>query len=366
MLRVLHMIGSLELGGSQSMVMNIYRNIDREQIQFDFIVDHPDRMYFADEVIKLGGKIFILPTFIGSNVLEVGKKWNEFFRNHKEYKILHSHVRSYASLYLPIAKKHGVKTIIHSHSTSNGKGIKALIKKIMQYPIRYQADYFFGCSKEAGKWLFGERIVKGNNYYTVKNAIDTRRYQLKSDIRAKYRKELNISDSKVVFMHVGRLHEAKNHKFLLEIFREIRQYISNSVLVIVGDGELKQSVENWIREFHLEKYVQMLGARKDVPKLLQAADCFLFPSIWEGLPVTVVEAQAAGLPCFISGMITQDVGISELVVYIPIDQGTYPWVEAVCNSDLKRKNVIEQIKKSGFDIKNMAEWLTDFYEGVCK
>lgn len=141
-IRILHMIGGLDLGGSQAFVMNVYRKINRELVQFDFVLDHPAERYLEKEILSLGGRIFELPAFNGKNVFTVKREWNHFLEAHKEYKILHSHIRSYASLYLPIAKKKGLKTIIHSHSISNGSGISSLVKNILQYPLRFQADYF--------------------------------------------------------------------------------------------------------------------------------------------------------------------------------------------------------------------------------
>ena len=150
MIRVLHMIGSLNIGGSQALIMNIYRKIDKDFIQFDFIVDHDEQLFFAEEIQSLGGRVFILPGFNGRNLFEVKRAWHNFFLNHPEYYILHSHVRSYAAVFIPIAKKYGIYTIIHSHSTSNGEGLVSIAKTTMQYPLRYQADFFFGCSRESG------------------------------------------------------------------------------------------------------------------------------------------------------------------------------------------------------------------------
>ena len=209
-IRILHMIGSLDIGGSQAMVMNLYRNIEREKIQFDFIVDSPNEQYFVDEIKQLGGKIYSMPKFKGTNLFEMKTKWDRFFIEHPEYKILHSHVRSYASIYLPIAKKHGLKTIIHSHSTSNGKGFSALVKAVMQYPLRYQADYFFGCSKEAGVWLFGSKVANSDRFYILKNGIDINRFLFNKNKRKKIREQLKVSDSTLVIGHVGRFNKAKN------------------------------------------------------------------------------------------------------------------------------------------------------------
>ena len=363
MIRVLHMIGSLNMGGSQTMIMNLYRHMDKKQIQFDFIIDHPGQLYFADEIKDMGGRIFLLPLFKGENLVQVRKAWNTFFNEHPEYKILHSHVRSYASIYFPIAKKHGLVTIIHSHSTSNGSGFTALAKRILQYPLRFQADYFFGCSKIAGEWLFGREIVNSNRYYMIQNAIDCNLYRMDQDIRDRFRNEIHAGNQ-IVFGHVGRFHTAKNHEFLLEVFSYIHKRMGESQLVIVGDGDLRKLIENKISELKLQDSVVLVGMKPNVNELLQAMDCFLFPSKWEGLPVTVVEAQAAGLPCFVSDTVTQDVCLSELVTYLSIDQGVEVWGDKILHSDLTRKNVSADIIQSGFDIAASCTWLTDFYQSL--
>lgn len=360
--RIIHMIGSLDIGGSQTMIMNIYRMIDRNRIQFDFIVDHSDQLYFKEEIEKLGGKVFVMPRFTGKNIFQVQKAWNCFFDAHPEYHVLHSHVRSYASIYFPIAKKHGIKTIIHSHSTSNGSGIKSVAKIILQYPLRYEADYFFGCSLKAGEWLFGKKIVQSDRYFTIKNAIDTQKYFFNRKQRSILRNQLRIEEDVTVFIHVGRLHEAKNHIFLLHVFAMLIKEIPNSMLLLVGDGELSLEIEKQIEQLNLKSNVKMLGARTDIPDILNAADVFLFPSKWEGLPVTVIEAQASGLPCFVSDNITKEVGISALVKFLPIDKGTQVWIDAIKETDLTRKNVIDKIIQAGFDIKKSVEWLERFYK----
>lgn len=363
MIRILHMIGSLSLGGSQTMIMNIYRNIDRSKVQFDFIVDHPEDMIFEEEIKALGGKIYVVPMFKGYNIAEIIREWNRFFCQHPEYKVLHSHVRSYASLYLPIAKKYGLKTIIHSHSTSNGSGFTALVKRIMQYPLRYQADCFLSCSELAGEWLFGKKVIKSDKFKILQNAIDLKEYQYNTEARDKIRKELGLNQE-TLFGHVGRFHESKNPIFLLRVFQQIHERIPNSKLVMVGDGDLRNQIEETIKQLKIEKDVLLLGSRNDVRNILQAMDCFLFPSCWEGVPVTVIEAQASGLPCFISNTVTTDVGISEQVHYLPINQGVEPWVNEVVSTVLERKNVLEKIKQAGFDIKDTSKWLMELYTAL--
>ena len=359
MIRVLQVIGSLNVGGSQAMVMNLFRNIDRSKIMFDFIVDHPERMYYEKEACSMGAKIYTMPSFHGTNILRVKEEWARFFTEHPEYQILHSHVRSYASIYLPIAKKHGVKTIIHSHSTSNGNGISAIAKHILQLPLRKQADYLMACSNEAGRWLYGEKACKRDNYIFLPNAIDTEKYRFSVATSDRYRRQLGL-DGKFVLGHVGRFHEAKNHEFLLNVFARIANRRSDAMLLVVGDGELRGTIEQRIKELEIENRVVLTGNRNDVPQLLQAMDLFLFPSIWEGLPVTVVEAQAAGLPCLISDRITTDVDLSALVRRLPIDSPSL-WADTVLNSVCKRLDVVSEIRQAGFDVKDTAKQLTDLY-----
>lgn len=196
-IRILHNLGSLEIGGSQMLVVNLLRHIDRSEIQFDFVIDHNHDMTLLPIIQELGAKIYYLPTFRGYNIIQVITAWNKLFQQHPEYKVLHSHVRSYASIYIPIAKKYGLKTIIHSHSISNGRGVKAAIKNILQLPLRYQADYFMACSMAAGEWLFGNRVTKSQKFILLRNAIDLKLYRFDLQTRVRIRRDLGIMSERV-------------------------------------------------------------------------------------------------------------------------------------------------------------------------
>lgn len=359
--RILHMIGSLAIGGSQAFVMNIYRKIDREKFQFDFIVDSLENNFFADEIEKMGGKVFYLPKFNGKNYFKVKNAWHHFFDEHKEYRVLHSHVRSYASLYIPIAKKHGVKTIIHSHSTSNGNGVASIVKCVMQYPLRYQADYLMACSNEAGQWLFGKKACKRSNYYFIPNAIDVEQYRFRPEIADKYRKELGVKD-KFVVGHVGRFHEAKNHMFLLNFFAEIVKRRSDAVLLLVGDGDLRSSIETKIKELQIEDRVILAGSRGDVAEIMSAMDVFVFPSKWEGLGIAAIEAQAAGLPCLCSEYVPPMVAVTDLCKFIPLNEER--WVEAALSVYPARRDTYYEIVNAGFENKNTAKKIEVFYKNL--
>lgn len=367
MIRVLHVLGGLARGGAETMVMNLYRAIDRTQVQFDFIIHTEEHQAYYDEIISLGGRIYSFPAFNGKNYFKMKSLWKNFFKNHPEYRILHSHVRSYASLYLPIAKKAGLKTIIHSHSTSNGKGIASIVKWIMQYPLRFEADHFFGCSKEAGEWLFGKKIVNSDKYHILQNAIDTELYRFNPEVRKEYREKLGLGDKKT-FIHVGRFHPAKNHTFLLNLFAEIQKRDANTVLLLAGDGELRSAIENQIAELNLQNDVLLLGSRSDVPQLLMAADCFLFPSVWEGFGMVAVEAQAAGLPCICSDSIPESVKVGKKCRFISTNNMD-DWIDAalmmVSKKEYFEKNdTFVDVINAGFNIKLSAKKLGEFYKNV--
>ena len=358
--RILHVIGGMNRGGAGTMAMNLYRAIDKNAIQFDFAVHSANENAYFSEIEDKGGKIFVFPKFIGTNILSYMRFWDTFLFEHPEYKIIHSHVRSYALPIIKICKKHGAKVIVHSHSTSNGSGIRALIKDLLQIPIRYKADYLVACSLTSGEWLFGKNVTKKDNFFIVKNAIDTRKYIISQDIRDKYVKELNIKE-KNVYGHVGRLSEPKNHLFLLEVFSRIREMDQKAVLLIVGEGEKKEAIIEKIKAMHLEDSVLMLGSRSDIPELLSIMDVFVFPSLWEGLPVTVIEAQAAGLPCLVSDSITNEINISPAVHRIKLSEGCQQWAEEAIKLIGKRYDTIQQIKDAGFNIYSEATKMKEFY-----
>ena len=359
-LKVLQMIASLYNGGSQTMVMNLYKNIDKDRIQFDFIVDHPEYDYYKELIEQMGGHVYVMPLFNGRNLMKVRKAWNDLFVNHPEYRIVHSHARSYASVYLPIARKHGVKTIIHSHNTSDGKGISSIVKKITQYPLRYQSDYYFGCSKDAGRWLFGDRIINSDRFYVLNNAIDAKQFRYSKEVRDRYRKEFGLGEENA-YIQVGSLSDQKNHVFTVEVFRKLCKFQPDCKLFIVGVGENEEKIRSLIRKYNLNNNVILLGRRNDVNSLLQMADCYIMPSVFEGLSVAAIEAQASGIRCFLSDVVSKDVCITDVCEFLPLDVDK--WVEAL-NKRLEKKDTYQMIVNAGYEISDTANWLTEFYEGI--
>lgn len=365
MIRILQVFARLDCGGAETMLMNLYRQIDRSIIQFDFVVHTDDVCFYDEEISGYGGKIYHCPKYIGKNHREYVQWWNRFLSNHKEYKVIHSHVRSTASIYLRIAKKKGFITIAHSHSTSSGSGVDAVVKSIYQFFIRFYSDYCFACSKKAGIWLFGKRKVNSKSFFLLKNAIQIEKYIYNSDVAIKKRKELGIKENCLVMGNVGRFNKEKNHKFLISVFSEILKYGINANLLLIGTGKDLEYIKKIVRMLKIEDKVYFLEKRADVNELLQVMDIFVFPSLFEGLPVSVVEAQAAGLPCFISDKITDEIAITNLIKKIKIDGGITPWVERIRRfKPIKRKNMYQVIKNSGYDITTTSKWLTDFYKNI--
>lgn len=368
MIRVIHMIGGLNLGGSQAMVMNIYRSIDRSNIQFDFILDEPEQVDLLEEVKSLGAHVFVMPKLNGKNIFTVRKAWNDFFSEHPEYKILHSHVRSYASVFLPIAKKHGVKTIIHSHSTSNGSGFSALIKSLLQYRIRFQADYFMACSQEAGVWLFGKEVTDKNSFFLVKNAIDAKKFVFNLEKRNNIRSELRIEDDTFLLGALGRVVSPKNPEFIIDVFAKYHELNSNSKLLYVGDGELLSAIKDKVLKMGLAKQVIFTGTRMDTDRLFCAMDYYIFPSLWEGLGISLVEAQASGLKCLCSENVPHSAFVTDNVRVMRLDEGCTAWAKAIFNEEtcFQRKDQYNNVSNNGYDIVDQVKWVSDFYCEIAK
>ncbi|MBU5331134.1 glycosyltransferase family 1 protein [Anaerocolumna aminovalerica] len=360
-IRILQVFAQMNRGGAETMIMNLYRNIDRTKIQFDFIVHTEEKCAFDDEIERLGGKIYRVPRYTGKNHFFYISTWKSFIQQHPEYKIIHGHVRSTASLYLKVCKRYGRQTIIHSHGISSGTGLSSIVKDLLQYPIRYIADYFLACSKSAGTWLFGEKIVASKKFHVLNNAIDSNSFRFNKQVRNKIRKEFNI-EGKYVIGHIGRFHPYKNHTFLIDIFKSVHLKNKNAILLLVGDGDLKESLKEKVEKENLSDSVIFTGIRSDVQDLLQGMDLFLFPSLFEGLGIVVVEAQAAGLKCIVSEIIPEEAIMSNLVSKVSLFESPDFWCEKVLERvNYERKDTIELIKSAGYDIKDTAKWLENFY-----
>lgn len=360
-IRILQVFKGMNMGGAETMIMNIYRNVDRSIIQFDFIVHTSNKCYYDDEILSMGGKIYRAPRFNVKNYWKYVKWWKCFFNEHQDYKIIHGHVRSSASIYLSLAKRRGLTTLIHSHSMSSGTKYATLFKNILRYPIISAADYLFACSTNAGEWLYGKKACLKNKFKILNNAIDVEKYAFDNYEREQLRKEMNI-DEKLVIGHVGSFRTPKNHDFLVNIFKVILDREPNALLLLVGDGELKEKIKDKVKRLNIAENVIFTGVRSDIPELLSVMDILVFPSLWEGLPVTLIEAQASGLPCVISDVITDEVLLTPHVQSVSLLKSPEHWANLILSMDTTNREYYSKfIIESGFDIKETATKLTKFY-----
>ena len=356
-IRILQVVTHMNRGGLETMLMNYYRHIDRNKVQFDFLVHRQERAAYDDEIESLGGKIYRLPRLVPWSKT-YRRALNAFFKEHTEYKIVHVHQDCLSSVILKAAKKHGIPVrIAHSHNANQDRNLRYIIKLFYkQFIPRYATD-LFACGKQAGDWMFG-----GAPFQILNNAIDTGLYQYDS-VRAKQvRQTFEIAENTTVIGHIGRFCPQKNHNFLMDIFHAFLKIDPSAKLLLVGDGELRSAMEEKIHALGIEGSVILTGVRSDVPDLLQAMDVFLFPSLYEGLPVTLVEAQAAGLPCVISNTIPIDCDLTKQIHRVSLEKTAETWAEKVyhCKA-LSRSETTAQLTAAGFDIRENARWLEEFY-----
>lgn len=359
---IAHIIGKWLGGGVEAVVMNYYRNIDKDKVQFDFICDDDSTNIPYEEIEKLGGRVILIPPY------------QKVFKYHKElkkvlmegnYKIVHSHINVLSVFSLYAAKKAGVPVrIAHSHSTTNKKEWKKnLLKQVLRPFSKLFATDYFACSELAGRWLFGNDIYDRGSVYLVNNAIDLDKFKFDKKIRDEKRKKLKIKDDVLVIGHIGRFVEQKNHRFLIDIFNEIHNQEKNSILILVGQGPLKDEIEEKVKQLKLTKSVKFLGQRNDVNELYQVFDVFLLPSLYEGLPVVGVEAQASGNLCFFSNDMTTETKVLDSTVFMNLNHSAQEWAFRILkdSKNLKKRDTKTEVSKYGFDIKKEAKKLEEKY-----
>ena len=358
-IRILQISYDMNLGGAETLIMNLYRNIDRTKVQFDFLLHSDKKSAYDDEITALGGKIYRIPRFLGYNKFSYDRTLRDFLLNHPEYKILHDHLMDSATETFKVAKKLGRITISHSHISYSTFSASNLIRFFFRKDICKYADYRFACSEEAGKWLYRGKA----DFSVVRNGIDTSRFCFSPEGRAQGRENFNLKDE-LTIVHVGRFVEQKNHKRLIDIFKEVVALKENSKLLLIGEGPLKTKVKKQVEELNLSDKVLFLGARKDVNEILSSSDIFLLPSLFEGLPVSLVEAQASGLPCIFSDFMSREVFlIPSLLNPVSLESSDKVWAETILKAKTleNREEASTLVEKVGFDIKDTAKKLEEFY-----
>lgn len=354
-IRVLHVVTYMGRGGLETMIMNYYRHIDRTKVQFDFLVHREFEADYDKEILKLGGRIYHIP-LLNPFSPNYFRNLNFFFSRH-HYNIVHSHLDCLSAYPLKIAKKYGVKTrIAHAHNKNQDHNFKYLIKAYSKYLMPLYASDLFACSEEAGKWMF-----PGRRFKVLNNAIDAKQYIYNPEKEQYMKSKLGIQD-KFVLGHVGRFSPQKNHSFLIDVFQCIEKLEKNVVLILVGTGDGKSEIEEKVSKLGLKDKVIFLGCRNDISDVLQALDIFVFPSLYEGLGIAAVEAQAAGLPCIISDQIPRECRLTENIEVLSLKASPLEWANHIlkyCGSE--KKNEFSVICKAGFDIQDNVKQLEKFY-----
>lgn len=362
-IRILQCIpGNMAYGGIETFIMNIYQNIDRSKIQFDFLIHGEDGNCFKDEIKQLGGEVYRVPS-IKYYPAYCQKMKRILGENGKKYKTIHVHC-GYAISYFDakMAKKYGIKNImVHSHSSSTDIRKRKIVQKLLRRKLTKIANVKLACSKEAAQWMFSKKMLKEKECKIIRNGIYVDNYKWDEEKRNEVRKKLQLEE-KFVVGHVGRLSSAKNHMFLLEVFQEILKKQTNSVLLLVGDGELRSKIEKKVQELNIEKRVIFLGNKENVNEYLQAMDVFVFPSLFEGFGLAALEAQISGLYCFLSDIMVKDINVTNLVEFISLDKTPKQWAKIILdNKEYKRESKVDIVKKEKYDIIDTTKKLEEIY-----
>ena len=373
MIRILHIVANMNRGGIENFLMNVYRAINREKVQFDFLVTRNVVGAFDQEIEAKGGKIYHIPVLGEVGARQYKQNLRVFFQN-CPYTIIHVHRDALGGIYLKEARKAGVAIrIAHSHSSKIGEPltltgmVKASIKTWYKYQLRREATHYFACSKVAGRWLFGQSVNKP--IYYIPNGINLQDYTYNEVTRKAVRKQYGLASEHFVIGNVSRFYYPKNHQFLIEVFSQVVKRIPDSRLVLVGEGELETAIRQQVSDLGIEAYVQFLGVLEDVGQVLSAFDLFVLPSRYEGLPLTLVEAQTSGLACLVSDKITSEATLdAQLVQNLSITDADV-WVKQIekAYEDRKirkatRRSQSQVLKGSQYDIQEITGELEKIYE----
>ena len=366
-INVLVLITAMDRAGAETMMMNYLRHIDRDKIHMDFVVNRDYESDYEKEITELGSKVYHLSPIYPNTVRKYKKEFKRFLKEHPNYDVVHSNLEERSAYPLAIAKKAGIDLrIVHAHSNLKHVDIKYIFRLYLRKKLRGKYTHSFACSTGTAKWLFGD----DKRTIIVRNAIDTDEFKYDDNLRKKAREELGIDDETILIGHVGRFSYEKNHKYLLRTFAEVNKMKPKSKLVLIGGGKnkselnLKKEIIKTIDELNLKDKVIMLGVRDDMPYIMQAIDIFALPSLSEGFPLTLMEAQALGLKCIVSDQVPKECNVTGEVKYLPI--GTPPEEAAWELLLLKDKKVdsVEmnrKVKAAGYDIKTNAMWLERVY-----
>lgn len=352
MIRVLHSVSNMDRAGIETMLMNYYRHMDKEKVQFDFLCNKTKPGAYDSEIEQLGGRIYHTPGLNPAKYPKYLEYMKSLFEQHSEYKVIEAHNGALGVYALHAAKKSEIPVrIFHAHGASITKDWKLPIKLFCRSRLPYNMTHHFTCGIAAAECYFGKKTVEEGDYEFIPNAIEVEKFIFNPRVRENIRLEYNLNDKKVVG-HVGRFMAQKNHDFLIDVFEKASQRDKDLMLVLLGDGELMDQIKAKVCEKNLSDKVVFVGNVGNANEWYSAFDIFVLPSIWEGLPVVGVEAQAADLPCVFSDSVTKEIALTDKASFISLDDDKEMWAKIIldkCGS-IERKNQIELITEKHYNI----------------
>ena len=368
MLRVLQINAGETYGGVSAMVYHIYQYFDRSKVQFDFVAPNVTSYYpYRDEIVQSGGRIFELKA-TGSLFIRKLRYWTRLYRHIRKYRYRVIHINSGSVMFnlqtAVIARLAGVRRIIvHSHNAGNATARMKSLMPLTKKMVTWAATDYLACSHKAAEYMFDKKVYSGKRYKLILNGIDAEMHKFSQSARDSIREQYDLGSRKVL-LHVGRFNIQKNHKRLVRIFSEYLKREPEAVLMLVGEGELFDDVKALVKQKKLENNVLFLGLRKDVPELMSAADVFVLPSLYEGLPVVGIEAQCSGLPCVFSSEITTETDISRRSRFVALEADDKEWADAIdsaLDTEYDRNDAKSDIVSSGYTIQATARIMERLY-----
>ena len=362
-IRILHILHSMNRGGAENALMNFYRHIDRSKVQFDFLLTDHNRTQFEDEIEELGGKIYRIPRL---NILSIASYINgikQFLQQHPEYRIIHSHTSSKSFFPLWVGKRLNIPIrIAHSHAARNAKGIKGIGQTILKPFLYCVATHKVACGIDAAIWLYGKKSYEKGKCLIFKNVIETGKFSFNSRVRDYIRKKYNIDNNTVVIGCIGRLCYQKNQQFALKILSELHNMKYKACLFLIGIGEDEEMLRNLSDKLNVNNQVIFTGVVSNSQDFYQAFDLFLLPSLYEGLPLVLTEAQVSGLRCIASDTIDRGADLTGLVDFLSLKETPGFWANHIKGLiPYERKDRIADLIRNGFDAKTTAHDLQQFY-----
>ena len=360
-LRVLQIMGIVESGGVEAVIMNYYRHIDKSKVQFDFVMHKGGNTNYIDAVKSIGARVYEITPYTKNLFTFTYDIYKIIKKGH--YDIVHSNMNSLSVFPLFAAWLAGARVrILHNHTTdTKAEGFRTLIKRALRPFAKMFANQYWACSKLAAEWMYGKKAVDSGKVSIINNAIDLNKFSFSQEKRDALRNELGL-EGKFVVGHVGRFMKQKNHEFLIDIFAEVAKQKENAVLLLIGEGPLRLAIREKVNELHLENKVLFLGVRNDVADLYNVMDVFALPSFYEGLPVVGVEVQANGLPFLCSDQVTREIFISDSIKLLALNDGAEKWAEEILSTKrVAFAETLKSMRESGFDIVNEARTLEKIY-----